>query len=492
MHGILTVLMLAAAAAPPGDDWFLLTSHSPVNDREGLHLAVSPDGLHWQVVNAVAVPDGGAVGVGTWQTQAEFKDIKVTRHGETLAAPALNDTQGWKLLGDGQWQATGGVLRQTSPAANVRAIFGDRTWTDYTLSLKARKLGGAEGFLILFGVGSETAKSWWNLGGWGNTALGLELEHAKAPPRAPGKIETGRWYDIRVEFQGKHIQCYLDGQLIHDTTIVGDRVVERPVFARTVGEVLRDPSIARDEAGTYHLVWTAAWGAGKVKGIGYASSQDLVHWSEQRLLPLMENEPGTEYIWAPELFWDAKERQWMIHWASSVTGKFPETLALYDGRNNARIYYTLTKDFQTFTPSRVLFDAHCLAIDSFVYGADDGQYYVFFKADRREEPKRGLFMAKAPAATGPYTLDPRPITGPDEGWAEGPCALKVGDRVRLYYAAPGPGFSAYETIDLHTWTDLRKSMTPPGGYRHGTVIRIPAAQAQALLDHRFPDWSTPR
>ena len=74
-----------------------------------------------------AAPKGGAVGVGTWLTQAEFKDIQVTRNGETLAAPDLNDTKGWKLLGDGKWKAQGGVLTQTSPAENVRAIFGDKT-----------------------------------------------------------------------------------------------------------------------------------------------------------------------------------------------------------------------------------------------------------------------------------------------------------------------------------------------------------------------------
>ena len=34
----------------------------------------------------------------------------------------------------------------------------------------------------------------------------------------PGSIETGRWYDIRIELTGKNIKCYLDGKLIHDVT----------------------------------------------------------------------------------------------------------------------------------------------------------------------------------------------------------------------------------------------------------------------------------
>jgi alpha-L-arabinofuranosidase len=167
-----------------------------------------------------AAPKGGAVGVGTWLTQAEFKDIQVTRNGETLAAPNLNDTKGWELLGDGNWKAQGGVLTQTSPAENVRAIFGDKTWTDYTLSLKARKLSGAEGFLILFRNQRDNDRSWWNIGGWGNKRHGLEIGGIDSEP-VDGQIETGRWYDIRVELKGGSIKCYLDGQLIHDAKTPG-------------------------------------------------------------------------------------------------------------------------------------------------------------------------------------------------------------------------------------------------------------------------------
>jgi len=167
-----------------------------------------------------AAPKGGAIGVGTWRTRAEFKDIKVTCNGETLAAPDLNSTKGWKLLGDGDWKANDGVLTQTSNAENVRAIFGDKKWTDYTLSLKARKLSGAEGFLILFRTQRDGEKSWWNIGGWGNTRHALEIGGIESQP-VEGHIETGRWYDIRVELKGSSIKCYLDGKLIHDAKTPG-------------------------------------------------------------------------------------------------------------------------------------------------------------------------------------------------------------------------------------------------------------------------------
>jgi alpha-L-arabinofuranosidase len=167
-----------------------------------------------------AAPKGGAIGVGTWLTQAEFKDIQVTCDGQPLAAPALNDTKGWKLLGSGQWKAAGGVLTQSSPAENVRAVFGDKKWTDYTLSLKARKRSGAEGFLILFRTQRDNEKSWWNIGGWGNHRHALEIGGIESAP-VDGRIETGRWYDIRVELKGSSIKCYLDGKLIHDAKTPG-------------------------------------------------------------------------------------------------------------------------------------------------------------------------------------------------------------------------------------------------------------------------------
>ena len=164
---------------------------------------------------------GGAVGVGTWFTQAEFKDITVTSGGATLASSEQTSAKkGWKLLGNGDWKFDGGVISQSKLEENIRAVFGDKKWTDYTLSLKARKLGGAEGFLVLFNVKNDNGKSWWNIGGWGNKRHGVEMGGV-AGESVDGSIETGRWYDIRVELKGSNIKCYLDNKLIHDLKTPG-------------------------------------------------------------------------------------------------------------------------------------------------------------------------------------------------------------------------------------------------------------------------------
>ncbi len=169
------------------------------------------------VDSAVAEPPakGGMVGVGTWLTQAEYKDLKVTRGDEVLyTCDFASGTKGWKLQG-GEWKAENGVLKQTVEVENIRAVTGDKKWNNYTYTLKARKLGGAEGFLILFGMENDDQKSWWNIGGWGNKRHALEVPGVQ-DASVDGSIETGRWYDIKVELKGANIKCYLDGKLIHD------------------------------------------------------------------------------------------------------------------------------------------------------------------------------------------------------------------------------------------------------------------------------------
>jgi alpha-L-arabinofuranosidase len=161
--------------------------------------------------------ESGAIGVGTWKTQAEFKDVQVTGPDGTVlfASDFSTNSDGWRLSGNGDWRMTDGVLRQSGGNENVRATAGDKSWTDYTLTLKARKLGGSEGFLILFHVNDDLTKNWWNIGGWGNSSNAIELDN-HVITQTPGHVETGRWYNIRVEVKGSQVRCYLDGQLVHD------------------------------------------------------------------------------------------------------------------------------------------------------------------------------------------------------------------------------------------------------------------------------------
>ena len=68
-------------------------------------------------------------------------------------------------------------------------------------------------------------------------------------------------------------------------TLFNDSSVLKPTVSKD--KLFRDPCIIKGPDGKYHMVWTVSWAD---KGIGYASSADLLHWSEQRFIPVMMHE----------------------------------------------------------------------------------------------------------------------------------------------------------------------------------------------------------
>lgn len=174
-----------------------------------------------QGVAPVSAPlPSGKIGVVTWATQAEFKDIQVTQGGKTLYGKDFAHGLGDWALGQGQWAARDGVLSQTGDQTNDRATAGDAAWTDYTYHVQARKLSGKEGFLIAFHYQNANNYLWWNVGGWGNTRTAIEQVHngtnTQLGPDIPLTVEPNRWYDIKIEVQGRAVRCFLDGKLIEE------------------------------------------------------------------------------------------------------------------------------------------------------------------------------------------------------------------------------------------------------------------------------------
>ena len=155
----------------------------------------------------VAENHAGMVGVGTWKTRAEYKNIRAAdRDGRILYASDFpKGLEGWKTAG-GDWTVEDGALRQNAVGENIHAVVGDPAWTNYTLTLQARKLGGDEGFLVLFQTPDISHPVWWNLGGWGNTEHSLQ-GGGLVEDHVPGSIETNRWYDIRIEFHDGSVKA---------------------------------------------------------------------------------------------------------------------------------------------------------------------------------------------------------------------------------------------------------------------------------------------
>lgn len=183
----------------------------------------------------VAPTPHGGIGVGTWSTRAEYRDLKVTHDGKTIYTADLTQGLGGLKPGQGKWTGSDGILSQSLNETDCRATFVDPKWTDYTYTLKARKISGAEGFLVMFHVLDNQNFLWWNIGGWGNTQTVIERS-ADGGKREIGnisylKVETGRWYDLRIEVTGTRIRCFADDKLINDTDDVPGHSAVDPLYS---------------------------------------------------------------------------------------------------------------------------------------------------------------------------------------------------------------------------------------------------------------------
>ncbi len=162
----------------------------------------------------------GGIGLGTWKNSAEFKDLKVTTpKGKLLYkndfSRNIND---WEKIGDGAWSVKDGVLRQSSFATGVTAFTGDGKWSEYVITLKARKLSGENGFQIYFhhqkGMDNRLR---WDIGGYTNSIN--EMKTSMDSESMNYSIEEGRWYDIRLEVSPLTVKGYIDGKLVQQASL---------------------------------------------------------------------------------------------------------------------------------------------------------------------------------------------------------------------------------------------------------------------------------
>src|SRR5712692_10118814 len=182
------------------------------------------------------------------------------------------------------------------------------------------------------------------------------------------------------------------------------------------GELMRDPWLGQGPDGTWHMLWTWGWTS---KELGYASSKDLIHWSAQREVQVMAKEPAARNIWAPEAAYDPERKEWIVFWASTIPGRFPDTEGSGDNAYNHRIYATTTKDFESFTPAKLWFDPGFNSIDSTLV-PEGKRWIMIFKDERKTPLVKRLRLAFADSPGGPW----KDITEPCSGdWVEGPSAV---------------------------------------------------------------------
>jgi sucrose-6-phosphate hydrolase SacC (GH32 family) len=241
-------------------------------------------------------------------------------------------------------------------------------------------------------------------------------------------------------------------------------------------KLMRDPCIIRGANGLFHMVWTVSWNE---RTIGYASSKDLVHWSEQQAIPVMEHEPTALNCWAPEIFYDAGTKEYMIYWATTIPGRFPKGDSAGDEKYNHRMYYVATKDFKTFSKAAILYDHGFNVIDATIQ-KNGKEFVMFLKDETRYPPQKNLRIATSNSLTGGYSGPSEPITG--KYWAEGPTVVKQGSQWIVYFDKyTQHKYGAITSTDLVNWTEVSDQLEMPKGIRHGTVVAITKKELDKLL-----------
>ncbi|MDN3668499.1 glycoside hydrolase family 43 protein [Echinicola jeungdonensis] len=251
----------------------------------------------------------------------------------------------------------------------------------------------------------------------------------------------------------------------------------KSVLAPTAGgdKLMRDPCIIKGGDGKFHMVWTVSWNE---KGIGYASSEDLVNWSEQQFIPVMAHEEGARNTWAPEIFYDDKKDRYMIFWASTIKGLYPETQDTLESGYNHRMYYTTTKDFKKFSKTKLFYEPGFNVIDATII-PHDGEYVMFVKDETRTPPAKNIRITKSDKLTQGYPAAGEPITG--DYWAEGPTPLMVGKRCILYFDKYREHqMGAVASTDMKNWKDISDQIHFPNGTRHGTAFKVTREEFKRL------------
>ena len=267
--------------------------------------------------------------------------------------------------------------------------------------------------------------------------------------------------------QGLRMLYSYDGKQWNDL----DTVLLQPQVGNQ--KVMRDPSMVQGPDATFHLVWTSSWRGDK--GFGYASSKDLIHWSDEKLISVMDHEPTTVNVWAPELFYDDEKKQYIIIWASCIPGRFER--GIEEDSNNHRMYYTITKDFKTFSDTKLFLDPGFSVIDAVIVKRTTNDYVLVLKDNTR--PERDIKVAFSNSPLGPWKNVSKAFT---DNFTEGPSVVKVKDEWLIYYDSYRKKiYEASATKDFIHFDNITDNVKVPDGHKHGTIVPVKRKFVKHLL-----------
>lgn len=281
-----------------------------------------------------------------------------------------------------------------------------------------------------------------------------------------------------ISRDGFHWETVNDGNPVL-WSYTGDRGVRDFTIARTLeGEFVilaTDLSLAYGMPYYYKQSWENISRHGS-KYLVMWSSRDLVHWSEQKMLKLGDENFGC--LWAPDIIYDKREGNYVVHWSSSHRR---------NDYGNKGIFYSRTKDFREFSAPELLYAREEGVIDSAIY-EENGFYYMFLKSEKN--PSK-IILLKASSVTGEYkrieAFD-RSMEKLEAGMYEAPTAFRTLDGrwclMLDYYGCKeeGQGYVPFLADSLESGEFIRadNEFSFPYGFKHGTVLQITGEEYQRL------------
>jgi uncharacterized protein YjdB len=282
------------------------------------------------------------------------------------------------------------------------------------------------------------------------------------------------------------------------------------VIQSTMGEKgLRDPFIIRSPEGDKFYMLATDLKMGESTNFDQAQitgshsimiweSDDLVNWSEQRMVVVAPKTGGN--TWAPEAFYNEKTGEYVVFWASSM--KDAETYGSYpNGRPSGQynvMYYATTRDFYTFSEPKVFLDESFPTIDtSFV--ENEGTLYRLTKSEVNYkvyyEKANDIFYDKDGIVENGYQYDLIPGTKDGNrgliglnGNNEGQLVFKDIHEDKWWMFLDSWPYHVRWSTDLEDGSQFINNVLPsteyalPPGPRHGTVIPITRAEYNALQE----------
>jgi hypothetical protein len=249
----------------------------------------------------------------------------------------------------------------------------------------------------------------------------------------------------------------------------------------------RDPFVIRDNSGVFHLLCTDGWASTKII---HASSKNLLDWSEQHVISVMQEFPSVMNVWAPEACYDHENHQFRIFWSSTVPDAFPDHVKKPKDYRNHRIYSCTTKDFQSFSKSTIFFDPGYNVIDASI-GFNNGQYLMAFKDERgdnsyfpNEKARKHIMIATTTNLKGSWEIQGKPVSkssytekkdNDKKTWAEGPCVFwnSIAKEWWIFYEYfRNNQYGAIKSKDGIQWINVENEIKFPEGSKHGTVFEV--------------------